>query len=382
MDDTYGHTPVDRMFTGGDVYGVGYDDERAARPPLRLAVIGAGGVAQSKYFPAITRLRTLWEPVEITAFAEPREDHGRKLQAIYGSRWYADYQALLAGEEVDGVLVLSPDALHAEHSIACLEAGRPVLVEKPVARSLAAAERMCRVADERGLTLMCVANKRCSPPYRRARHLLDHGALPDPALFAGKFNLGYEYVDLLESGTIHLFDLARFLMGDVAEVSALGVNRYAHSRGYPIDNAIIACAFASGALGSLHTSCSALSLKPWERVEVYGDHVWLAVEDQWTLTLYDDERGPAKSWSPAPPNTLLFDEEWGGYMALVENFLQVIRGVARPVVTGWDGYRAYELNVASHLSMARKAPVVLPLDASAADDEAAAWLERAAGGTR
>ncbi len=77
------------------------------------------------------------------------------------------------------------------------------------------------------------------------------------------------------------------------------------------------------------------------------------------------------------PNTLIFDEEFGGFMGLIENFLQVIRGVEKPIVTGWDGLRAYELLVASELSLARGGEVVrLPLEAEAADEEAHAWLEK------
>ncbi len=360
FDDTYGHTPVDKAFHG-DVYGVGYDAERAARPPIRLGVIGAGGVAQSKYFPAVARLRMIWEPIEIAAFAEPREDHGRKVAAIYGGRWYADYQAMLAREALDGVLVLSPDTLHREHTLACLEAGRPVLVEKPIARSLADAEAMCRAADARGLVLMTVANKRFSPPYRRAKALIERSAVANPALLVGKFNLGYDYVDLFESGTIHLFDLALYLMGAVAAVSAAGVNRCGGS--YPVDNAAITLQFGSGAVGSLTTSASALSLKPWERVEVYGDHAWLAVEDQYELILYDSETEGAQSWRPVVPNTLLFDEEFGGYMGIVENFAQAIRGAQAPLVTGWDGCRAYELLTAVQIALARQPsqPVTLSL---------------------
>jgi predicted dehydrogenase len=119
-----------------------------------------------------------------------------------------------------------------------------------------------------------------------------------------------------------------------------------------------------------------LSLKPWERVEVYGDHAWLDVEDQYKLTLYDSEEGPAKSWTPIIPNTLIFDEEFGGFMGMIENFLQAIRGVEQPIVTGWDGYRAYELLVASELSLARGGAIInLPLDPQAADQEAHAWLK-------
>jgi predicted dehydrogenase len=284
---------------------------------------------------------------------------------------------MLAREPLDGALVLSPDTLHREHTLACLQAGLPVLVEKPIARSLTDAAVLCRAADERGLALMTVANKRYSPPYRRAKTLIEQGIIRDPALFVGKFNLGYAYVDLFESGTIHLFDLALYLMGAVAAVSAAGVNRYGGSkRGYPVDNAVAALQFASGAVGSITTSASALSLKPWERVEVYGDHAWLAVEDQHELILYQGETQGAQSWRPVVPNTLLFDEEFGGYMGIVENFAQVIRGAEQPLVTGWDGYRAYELLTAMQLALARKTWVLLPLDAEAADAEARAWLGR------
>ena len=144
---------------------------------------------------------------------------------------------------------------------------------------------------------------------------------------------------------------------------------------YPFDNAMISFEFCSGSVGQLYTSSTAVSLKPWERVEIYGNKAWLAVEDQYELRLYDSEEGPAKSWRPVVPNTLLFDEEFGGFMGLIENFLQVIRGVEAPRVTGWDGHRAYELNVATLLSLHRREPVVLPLISAAADAERAAVVQ-------
>jgi predicted dehydrogenase len=132
------------------------------------------------------------------------------------------------------------------------------------------------------------------------------GPVQNPALYVGKFNLGYDYVDLLESGTIHIFDITRYLMGDVRTVRAVGVDKYGRNRrGYPLDNAVCQLEFASGAVGAIYTSASALSLKPWERVEVYGDHAWLTVEDQYKVILYDSEEGPAKSWTPIVPNTVV-----------------------------------------------------------------------------
>lgn len=375
LEDTYGHTPAHRAFDLGDVYGVGYDEERASRKKVRLAVIGAGGVTISKHLPAIWRLRAIWEPIEVVAVVKRNERDGRRLEELYGCRWYAEYVEMLDAEELDGVIVASPDDLHHEHTLACLERGLPVLVEKPITRSLVHAEEICRVADEKGLPLMTVSNKRYSPPYRRARRLVQSGPVSNPALYVGKFNLGYDYVWLLEQGTIHIYDITRYLMGDVSRVYAAGVNKYDRNQlGYPIDNVASTLEFASGAVGNIYTSATALSFKPWERVEVYANKRWLAVEDQFELILYDEEEGPAKHWKPVIPNTLIFDEEFGGFMGLIENFCQVIRGKEEPLVTGWDGYRAYELNAATHLSMHRREIVSLPLDPAAADDEARTWL--------
>ncbi len=374
--DTYGHTPAHKAFDLADVYGVGYDEERASRKRVRLAVIGAGGVTISKHLPAVWRLRATWEPVEVVAVAKRTERDGRRLEDLYGCRWYRDHLEMLDNEELDGVLVASPDDLHYEHTLVCLERNLPVLVEKPITRSLVHASEICRLADRKGLPLMTVSNKRYSPPYRRAKKFIDEGPVTDPALYVGKFNLGYDYVWLLEQGTIHIYDITRYLMGDVTSLYAAGVNKYDRNQlGYPIDNVASTLEFASGAVGNIYTSATALSFKPWERVEVYGNKRWLAVEDQYELILYDEEEeGPAKHWTPVIPNTLIFDEEFGGFMGLIENFCQVIRGADRPLVTGWDGYRAYELNVATHLSIHRREVVTLPLDPAAADQEARVWL--------
>ena len=155
------------------------------------------------------------------------------------------------------------------------------------------------------------------------------------------------------------------------------MNKYGRNQGkYPFDNAMISFEFASGSVGQLYTSCSAVSLKPWERVEVYGDKAWLAVEDQYELRLYDSEEGPAKSWRPVVPNTLLFDEEFGGFMGLIENFLagDPRRGQAAGHRLGRPpGLRTGRGHAAVAPSPRRPSP--LPLDPAAADAERAAVVQ-------
>src|SRR5574341_886246 len=101
LEDTYGHTPSHKAFDLGDVYGIGYDEERAARKKIRLGVIAAGGVTQSKHLPAIWRLRTIWEPIEVPAVSKRDERDGTKVAELYGCRWYKDYEEMLNNEEFD-----------------------------------------------------------------------------------------------------------------------------------------------------------------------------------------------------------------------------------------------------------------------------------------
>ena len=358
LEDVYAHSPLSKMFDKADVYGIGYDEQRAARKPVKLAIIGCGGVAQSKHIPAMMRLKTIWEPIELVGVSVRNPRQGKKVEDAYRTRWYPDYQTMLDETKPDGALVLGPDDKHHEFTMECFKRGIHVLVEKPITRDLDQAREMCETADALGLTLMTVANKRYSPPYYRAKKALP----PRPAAFIGKFNLGYDYVDILEGGTVHLFDLARFFMGDVQAVSAAATHRYDfNKRNYDFDNACINLEFVSGAVGNIFTSSTALSLKPWERVEIYGEKSWLAVEDQHTLILNDSEEGPSKVWNPVFPNTLIFDEEFGGFMALIENFAECIRGNEKPLVTGWDGLKAYELVAATHRCIQEKARIELPL---------------------
>ncbi len=68
-----------------------------------------------------------------------------------------------------------------------------------------------------------------------------------------------------------------------------------------------------------------------------------------------------RCFSPVFPNTLIFDEEFGGFMGLIENFAESIRGNAAPLVTGWDGLKAYELVEATHRSIKEKTKISLPI---------------------
>ncbi|MCX5515798.1 hypothetical protein C3941_05845 [Kaistia algarum] len=344
----FGHTPYDAAFGRGDVYAVKGDAARMAKRPLRLGIAGAGGVAQAKWIPAIRRLEVVGEPVEIVGIADPDELAREKAGRLAGCPAYDDVLALLEEAQPDLLLVLTADSAHAAAAKAAIERGVAALVEKPICRDAGEARRLVEFADRQGVLLGAVANKRFSPPYAMAKALIEQGALHSPPkIFTGKFTLGYPYVDLLEGGTVHLLDLMRWFMGPVAKLHARAIL----ADGGQIESATISVGFASGAIGTLMTSRAGLSFKPWERVEIFGANAFLVVDDQRETTLYDEETGPAKNWSPSIPNTLLFDEAFGGYCGLLENTLDAIRGLVPLAATGADGAAAVELIAAIRLAI-------------------------------
>src|SRR4029077_8842466 len=102
------------------------------------------------------------------------------------------------------------------------------------------------------------------------KRLIQTGAI-EPRLLAGKFTLGYDYLDLLDDATIHVLDLVRFFLGDVGQVSAVSPNPAGADKrdlARSIDIAIT-LRFTSGAVGTMLTTANATSLHPWERIEIY-----------------------------------------------------------------------------------------------------------------
>src|SRR5271170_2233138 len=351
----FGHTSYEAAFLRRDVYDIRPDPKRASKRRLRVGIAGCGGVAQAKWLPAIRYLQTRSEPVEIAGLVDPDPVTRNKVAALYSAPGFGGVEELLDRGGVDLILVLCPDELHGDVARRALAGGVPALVEKPLCRRVDEARELCTLAENRGVMLASVANKRFSPPYASAYALAAEGALKSaPTVFSGKFTLGYPYVNLLEAGSIHLIDLALWFMGPVERVFAIG-----GFRDGKLGSAIVSLDFASGAIGAIVTSAEALSFKPWERVEIIGRNAMLGVEDQFELTLYDEEIGPARSWKPAIPNTLLFDESFGGYAGLLENTLDAIRGLAPLSATGRNGAEAIALVAAVNESLARGEAVAL-----------------------
>ncbi|MCG0314566.1 MAG: Gfo/Idh/MocA family oxidoreductase, partial [Calditerricola sp.] len=142
----------------------------------RLGIIGAGGIAREVHVPV---LRT-FSDVKIVAVADVDRAAAERLAGVHGiPHVMTDYRELLARSDVDVVLISTPNHLHAEMAVAALEAGKHVLLEKPMATCAAEAERIAAKARECGRILMVGMNNRFRPDAQQLKRYLEGGAFGD-----------------------------------------------------------------------------------------------------------------------------------------------------------------------------------------------------------
>src|SRR5947209_13763832 len=136
---------------------------------LRVGVIGCGLIAQVMHLP---HLRELDDRFEITALCDLSTEVLDALGRYYHvEKLFKDWREVVALPDVDAVLVLTPGS-HAPVAIAAAEAGKHVLVEKPMCFTLREADAMIAAAERAGVTLMVAYMKRYDPGYRYARDII------------------------------------------------------------------------------------------------------------------------------------------------------------------------------------------------------------------
>jgi len=140
-----------------------------------MALLGCGDVAQRDYLPETHRLAGRAELVAVCGRTSERVQHVAEQYDIPAR--YDDYRTMLAESDAEAVINLTPIQLHAETTLAALEAGKHVYSEKPIATTLDDAVRIRDEADRRGLTLVCAPSILLFPQVRFARELVESGRI-------------------------------------------------------------------------------------------------------------------------------------------------------------------------------------------------------------
>ncbi len=141
---------------------------------LRLGIIGAGAITQVAHLPVVAKLKG----VEVVAICDTDRAKARALADRYRVRdAFSDIEELLEYDTVDAVAICTPNHLHEPHVTAALAAGAHVLVERPLALTAAAAQRLIRMAEKRDRVLMVGMNHRYRTDVQFVRSFIQSGEL-------------------------------------------------------------------------------------------------------------------------------------------------------------------------------------------------------------
>ena len=226
---------------------------------LRLGVIGVGAMGARH---AENIARGVPEATLVAVFdAQPAA--AQRVAGALGCQHTTSLDDLLHRDDIDAVVIVSPPRFHAEHAVAALEAGKHVLLEKPMALSLVDADRIIAAAAGAQRRLQVGFMRRYDPAYAAAKRRIVSGDIGVPRLFkgidrdqdapVGPFGSA-DRASILTDSAIHDFDVARWLMADEVATVRATIAVIGDQTTVPCPNlALVDLLFARGAVGNVET---------------------------------------------------------------------------------------------------------------------------------
>ena len=299
--------------------------------PLKTAVIGVGHLGREH-----ARVYAALPEAALVAVCDTDEAVGREIAARHGARFARDFRDLLG--EVEAVSVATPTLSHHEVAAACLRAGVHVLVEKPIARSLAEADELIALADAHGLVLQVGHIERFNPAFRALQ-----ARITQPRFFEahrmGVFTPRSLDIDVVMDLMVHELDIITALVpSEVVRVEAVGLPILTPQ----IDLANARLEFADGCIANI--TASRVSGERLRKLRVFQPH------EYYSLDYADQQVASCRLIPPSPgatrPEILAQSLEVTKrepLLAEIEAFVAAARDGRPPVVDGAAGRRALAL---------------------------------------
>lgn len=244
----------------------------------KIGVIGLGGVAQLVHLPNFTKIPN----ADVTAVAETNKNRLRTIADKFGIKQiYNNHKDLLDKADVDAVIIATPTSTHKEIAIDCLNAGKDVLVEKPMARSFQEAKQIVDAAKKNKKILMVGMNLRYRPDTMLLRSFINTNEIGEPFYvkcgWIRKQSSGEKwFTKKEESGGgviidlgIHIMDLALWLL-DFPEISSVSTQNFHHYTKNVEDTSISCIKCTNSAVINIEVSWSLPVEKDHFFLEVYG----------------------------------------------------------------------------------------------------------------
>lgn len=186
---------------------------------IKIGIIGCGKIAQVRHIPEYLENKN----VCLAGFYDLNLDRAKKLAEQYDAKAYNSYEELLADEEIEAVSVCAANIVHAEITIAALNAGKHVLCEKPMATTLEDCEAMVEAAKINKKYLMIDQNQRLAKAHIEAKKMIEEGVIGDIITFRTTFGHGGPETWSIDPGkNTWFFDSKKAVMGAMAD---LGIHK-------------------------------------------------------------------------------------------------------------------------------------------------------------
>jgi predicted dehydrogenase len=291
------------------------------KQPVRWGILGPGSTSQA-FAAALSEA----DGAELVAVGSRSMERAERFATEYGvPRFHGSYDALASDEEIDAVYICTPHAFHEEHAILCLERGKHVLCEKPIAINAAQTRRMIQAAQSRERVLMEAMWTRFLPAMERVREIIANEAIGTPRIlsadfgFHAKFDPSSRLFDphlgggaLLDLG-IYPLSLASMLFGPpvhtrgLANIGETGVDEE--------------CSFIMRhASGEMTLALASFRMDTTREAMIQGTHGWIKIHEPWwastRITVGSRDRGE---------EILDLPSRGGGYTHEAEAFMELIR---------------------------------------------------------
>ncbi|MEK3914581.1 Gfo/Idh/MocA family protein [Paenibacillus sp. FSL H7-0331] len=257
---------------------------------IRVAVVGVNNIGNIH-----CRYYAQHPDTELVAVCDLMEDRAKAASTAFGVKAYTDLRSMLDNEEIDMVCVATggeeKGSHHYEPVMLAIEAGKDVLVEKPISNRIEEARAMVKAAAAKGVRFGCNLNHRFTPAAEKGKAWMKQNLLGTPLFINMRLSIDNkaDFTEWFHMRALHphSIDVMRYFFGDIKRVQAF-MNKAPGRTTW--SNASINLEFASGAIGHLTGSYDMSMLHPIEWCEVAGTEGRFVIENVYeSITLYPRE---------------------------------------------------------------------------------------------
>lgn len=351
------------------------------RDKLGFAIIGCGRIS-GKHIEGIANNLAEAELVAVCDLIESKmagavDKYSSLVSPAESIKKFIDYRELLDDDEIDVVCIATESGYHSEIAIAALEAGKHVVVEKPMALSTEDADRMISVARENNLKLCVCHQNRFNPPIQKLREALEENRFGRliHAVASIRWNRNQDYYRqapwrgtwAFDGGTLmnqclHNIDLLQWMMGPVDHIYAQTDTFLRDIEGE--DAGVAVLRFENGALGIIEGTACIFPKNLEETLNIFGERGTVCIGglavnkfEVWRFAdAMESETEILKQQQEDPDTVYGF-----GHIPLIKDMIEAIKCDREPLINGVEGKKAVEIILGIYKSVRTKGPVKFPI---------------------